>query len=215
MYSNAQADLEVLGCTSTDTASEIKLAYRLQARRLQRQLLEDWPAANERLALVNAAYDRLTSSDWPANGPLPEPQSGTVIVFSEETVKRLKQALMLQNFNLRFELTRDRETGVYGDPSRRSARIGGQLPTPLHSVAVKISGRTIEFLLSDPPGVGISIFAVPDILIRNDHAPMIGSGVTTIRFSVAQSCTRVRLDVSRLPFATSTMDECYLVYQAP
>ncbi len=215
MYSNAQADLEVLGCTSTDTASEIKRAYRLQARRLQRQLLEDWPGANERLALVNAAYDRLTSSDWPANGPRPEPQSGTDIVFSEETVKRLKQALMLQKFNLRFELTRDRETGVYGDPSRRSVRLDGQFPTLLHSVGVKISCRTIEFHLSDPPGVGINIIAVPDILFRNDQAPMIGSGVATIRFSVAQSCTRVRLDASRLPCATSTMDECKLVYQGP
>ena len=215
MYSNAQADLEVLGCTSTDTASEIKLAYRLQARRLQRQLLEDWPGANERLALVNAAYDRLTSFDWPANGPRPERQSGTNIVFSEETVKRLKQALMLRKFNLRFELSRDRETGVYGDPSRRSARLGGQLPTLLHSVAVKISCRTIEFHLSDPPGIGINIFAVPDIRFRNDQALIIGSEVATIRFTVAQSCTRVRLDVSRVPCATSTIDECRLVYQAP
>lgn len=213
MYSNAQTDLEVLGCTETDTASEIKLAYRLQARRLQRQILEDWPGANEQLATVNAAYDRLASSDWPANGPRPEPQSGTGVVFSEETVKRLKQALVLQEFNLRFELTRDSETGVYGDPSRRSARLGGHLPTFLHSVAVKISRRTIEFHLSDPPGVGINIFAVPDILIRNDQAPMIGSGVATIRFSLAQSCTRVRLHVSRLPCATSAMDECKLVYQ--
>lgn len=212
MYSNAQADLEVLGCTSTDTASEIKLAYRLQACRLQRQLLENWPGANERLALVNAAYDRLTSSDWPANGPRPEPQSGAEIVFSEETVERLKQALVLQKFNLRFKLTRDRETGVYSDPSRRSARLEGQIPTLLHSVAVKCSGKLIELHLSDPPGLGINIVAVPDILAGNDQAPIIGSGVATIRFSVPRSCRRVRLDVSHVPFATSKVDQCKLVY---
>ena len=213
MYRNAQADLEVLGCTATDTASEIKLAYKLQARRLQRQLLEDWPGANERLAMVNAAYDRLRSSDWPANALRPETQSGSQIVFSDETVKRLRQAIVLQNFNLRFELSRDRETGVYCDPSRRrSSRSAAQMPTLLHGVAVRCRGETIEVQLSEPPGLGNNIVAVPNILIGSNQVLTIGSGVAMISFSVARSCTHVRLGVSCLPFATGSMDECELVY---
>lgn len=215
MYSNAEADLEVLGCTATDTAPEIKLAYRLQSRRLQRQLLEDWPGANERLAMVNAAYDRLRSSDWPANGPRPEPQSGSQIVFSDETVKRLEQALELQKFKLRFELTSDRETGVYCDPSRhRSTRTAAQMPKLLHGIAVRFRGKTIELQLSERPGLGKNVVAVPNILVGSNQAPTIGSGVAAIRFSVARLCTRVRLDFSRLPFTSGSMDECELVYHS-
>lgn len=214
MYSNAQADLEVLGCTANDTASEIKLAYRLKACRLQRQLLVDWRGANEQLAIVNAAYDRLRSSGWPANSPQPEPQSGSEIVFSDDTVKLLKQALELQSFNLRFKLSRDTETGVYCDPSRRRfTRTASQMPKLLHGVAVRLRSKTLELELSEPPGLGKNIVAVPQVFVGSNQIPTIYKGVAMIRFSLARSCTRVRLDPRSLPFGTGSIDECQLVYQ--
>ncbi len=213
MSYDATADLRLLGCPQFESFSEIKQAYRCQARRLHEQLQVNWAEANERLANINAAYDRLKASILvpPHQDNSGRPPFGPIEI-DLATQARLRQRLAACEFKSRFCANRDPASGVYQDPRRGRTAMHKESRGVIYVVAAHLKGKTLELRLSARPKIGNNILAVPEMKITQDGELEVGENISLLEFSVSQIAPRVRIDRSRLPHVKRVLDDCLLVF---
>ena len=200
MKSELVPDLAILGCRPGDSWDDVKSAYRALVRRLHRELIEKKSGANERLARVNAAYDRLKAGagDTAQARPRPEPRPSDARPDAETTA-RMQAELETRRFGLRFDAGRDPISGAYGDPRRRTGARHA-LPVLAHVVEASVRNGCLELTVSDAPAAGDNILVVPEIQVAADGSLRIGQNLTVLEFRLAQSADTVRLDAAHLPF---------------
>ena len=195
-------DLKILGCRAGDPWDVVKRSYRSEVRRLHRDLIESRPWANERLARVNAAYDRLkAATPAPSEAPVreePPVQPGTSQASADLT-GLMTRDIAMRRFRASFEAGVDKASGVYGDPRRRTGARHA-LPTLVQLVSVSVREGRVELAVSGPLAAGQNTVVLPKIRFQAGGRVEMGPELSAIDFSLTHAGRSVRIDPARLPF---------------